>query len=184
MVSQNVEISVQEKINFVSSCYYKMGHRTVKSESVIFQCAPLIMSCLYGKSQKYIHLLYSHIRKLLVPIITVKCVYLLFTAFISLCHQLLAHVHEEPLFMWGSLFYLQSTASSNERMDTTSIPRILWTWPNLISVPHHVGAWVAQTVQCLATDWMTGQFNLWQGPRILLLDSARLALGPTQPPIH
>jgi hypothetical protein len=43
------------------------------------------------------------------------------------------------------------------------------------------GAALAQAVQCLTTGW----FDPRQGQRIfLLVPASRLALGPTQPPIH
>jgi hypothetical protein len=49
------------------------------------------------------------------------------------------------------------------------------------------GAGVAQSVQCLATDWMTGRsmFDPRQGQRIFPVTSvSRPALGPTQPPVQ
>jgi hypothetical protein len=49
------------------------------------------------------------------------------------------------------------------------------------------GSRVAQSVQCLATDWTTGRsrFDPRQGQRIFPLASvSRPALGPTQPPVQ
>jgi hypothetical protein len=49
------------------------------------------------------------------------------------------------------------------------------------------GAGIAQSVQCLATDWTTGlsRFYLQQTQRIFpLISVSRPALGPTQPPVQ
>jgi hypothetical protein len=52
---------------------------------------------------------------------------------------------------------------------------------------YFLGAWLAQSVQCLTTGWTTGisGFDPRQGKRIFPLSSvSRPALGPTQPPVQ
>jgi hypothetical protein len=56
-----------------------------------------------------------------------------------------------------------------------------------IFIMFYLGAWVAQSVKFLVTDWTTGRsrFDPWQRQDIFPVASvSRPALGPTQPPVQ
>jgi hypothetical protein len=120
------------------------------------------------------------------------------------CHETNLHIrHFVPhISIWTTLQYSRLTVESSKCINIAVSPRngpvyagmqyrtflFLNFIPAFINICYiHLSSRVAQSVQCLATDWMTRRsgFDPRQGQRIFPLSSMpKPALGPTQPPVQ